>query len=269
MNTIKYSIPLILIFMLVAGCAAPTEASSPAPINTSTPLSSATATFSATADAGTSFVPIIKIKLGFNDSIRVIPSNLDPNTQAAEIISQYQQVLSNQSEIWYGGTISGTHSFSFEVSTLSQDPGETVALQFPIHLILSRTNEPVDGVNIISPMGGGGGGEALVFQDFGLQAGEMDLVPDNSTPFALQVDNTPSVYFDFAASCQQAGVYKLEFSIPYTITDNAGTQLDASSFYIVSLVCAQTATHWLWDGENQMMQAGRWIFQNGQYVQQP
>ena len=265
MNNPKLSRFVTLVLMVVAGCAAPpyTSTPSPAPIDTSALIPSAT------ADPGTSFVPLIKIKIGFIDAARVIPASLDPSTQAAEVISQYQQILSSESEIWYGGTVTGKHTFSLNISTLSQDPAETVQLQFPIYVIISRTEEPVDGVNIIHPMGGGGGGDLLTFPGFELQDGEMDLFPDTGMPFDLQVNNSPSVTLDFTATCKETGVYKIEFSsIPYTVTNNEGTN-SASSYYIISLVCPQSLAQWPWFGDTQLGQSVRWLFDNGEYIQQP
>ena len=265
------AINTLLVLIFVVACASPAQivVSSPTPIDTGALPSPVITTDVPPADPGTSFVPLIKIKVGFIDPIRVIPADFDPSAQAAEIISQYQQILSSESEIWYGGTVTGSHTFSLSMSTLSQDPAERVKLQFPIHLIISRTEEPAEGVNIIHPVGGGGGGEALAFPGFDLKIGEMDLIPDNDMSFDLQANNSPSITLDFTVTCKETGVYKMEFSsIPYTVTNSEGTN-SASSYYIISLVCPHSLTQWPWYGDTQLNQSIPWIFENGQYIQQP
>ncbi|KAA0255422.1 MAG: hypothetical protein EDM79_20605 [Chloroflexi bacterium] len=212
------------------------------------------------------------LQIGFSAPQRLIPASLDPTTQAPEVISQFGQILSNQSERWYAGTIEGLHRVSLEINSLSTDPTETVRLQFPIHMIVTKTQEPVDALNIISQMGGGGGGgESRAFADFELQDGEWDLYPDNPAPLDLRADALPFAPYDFTAPCKQPGIYKLEFSIPYTLFKADGSQTFASSYYIISLACPQSAALWLWNGNpnGQIEKAGNFIFENGKYIPQP
>jgi hypothetical protein len=212
------------------------------------------------------------LKIGFVVPDRLIPTSLDPLTQSSDIAGRYHQIMTDQSEIWYGGTFQGAHSFSLEISTLSTNPAETVRLRFPIHLIVSKTQEPAEKLNIISQMGGGGDGTASrTFSDIELRDGEWDIVPEELNSYDLRVGEFSSMPYIFNTVCQQAGIYKLEFSIPYTLLDGVGTETPASTYYIVSLACPQSATLWFWNGEpkGQLEKFGSFIFQDGQYIPQP
>lgn len=221
----------------------------------------------------TAYKPVVMLELGLSTPVRLIPENLDPTSQVSGIISQYQHVTKENSEIWYGGTLAGDHDFGLIVGTLSEDPSETVRLQFPIHLKITKTAEPVDEMNIISSASEvGGGKDSLVFSDLELQEGEWDLLPEDPAPLELRADKTPSVSYNFQAVCNSPGVYRFDFTIlPYTFVEADGTEIQASSYFIISLACPRSFTSWTWNGESDaaLEKSGSFIFQDGRYVPQP
>ena len=219
------------------------------------------------------FEPVVMLKLGLSTPIRLIPEKLGPNSQSSEIISQYQQITTENSEIWYGGTLEGDHFFSLMVGTLSNDPAETIKLQFPIHVKITKTAEPVDEMNIVSTASSiGDRKDSFVFPDLELQEGEWDLLPENPTSLELRAEKTPSVSYNFHTICSSPGVYRLDFTIlPYTFVGADGMETQASSYFIISLACPRSFTSWTWNGEpdSALEDSGSFIFRDGRYVPQP
>lgn len=223
--------------------------------------------------APTQFKPVVMLRLGLSTPVRLIPADLDPISQASAVIDGYRRVTSQNSEIWYGGTIQGEHDFSLEVATLSNNPSEAVRLGFPIHIKITKTSEPDEELNIISSASGAGAAEkSLGFPDIELQETELDLQPQNPTPLELRADQTPSVMYNFHATCASPGVYRLDFTLlPYTFTGADNLETQASHYFIVSLACPRSFTSWVWNGEadDTLEKAGSFTFQDGHYIPQP
>ena len=121
---------------------------------------------------------------------------------------------------------------------------------------------------MVAPMGGGGGGDIKVFAPFPLQAGEFDVMPDDPSPVTLSLSDIPSFPYMFTMTCQQAGLFDLTFTIPYSVTEASGSQ-DRAAIYTVLFACPQSATVW-GIGGLELQKMNQIVFQNGEYVvQQP
>ena len=256
---------LVLLFLFVAGCGSPAAATPPPadanvsvpPTQISVPTEAPVVPTQAQSSAGL-------IKINFENVIRLIPAALNPEAQSGDIVSQYQAVISNSSNEWAGGAIARENVVSLRIAALSQD--KTITLKYPIHASVIQKDVSVENLNMLVPMGGGGGGEEVKeFSSAPLQTGEFDLMPMDLNPAALSFSNVPSMPYLVKMTCQQAGAFDLTFTIPYNVSDMPG---DFAETYTVSFICPQSVTVWGYGGP-QLQKLNQLIFQNGEYVGQP
>jgi len=270
MSFFKYMFIPLSMLLLVTACNAETTPEPQMPTSTisvepiSTPLP--TETNSVTESVSISELDLIAVK--FIDPERVVPADLDPVTQAQAVVSQYLQTTGDGSNLWAGGSIMDSNHFFLEVEALSHDSPNLISVTFPLHLSITEEADSLTDLNILSPMGGGGGGIAKNFPSLPLQAGEFELIPDDPTSVIL-MKAVEQLSYNFTMSCLQSGVFDLQFEIPYSVTGNM-TEAEHTFEYGIQVVCPESATLWLLSDPDsgQIENGGRWFFQDGRYVLQ-
>ena len=169
---------------------------------------------------------------------------------------------------WPGGTLNGIHTFSLDVHISSQDNPEVVTLKNAVHVAISQGDPPAANMDILVS-GGGGNSDVRNYAAVPLIEGEMDLYPDDPASISLSSADVPGVYLNFSMVCQQPGIFEVEFSIPYNQASTPANDERVFS-YTVNLYCPISSSLWLVDAQTgQLTSAGNFIFQDGQYIQQP
>lgn len=259
--------PILVLLLLATGCSSPaTVVSKPTdtlPPPTPTAISSETLMVPIPPQDTPVQASAGLIKIRFEQPIRVIPDALNPESQPAEIIAQYRDITSTMSEAWAGGTTSKAGAFSLLIDPASND--KTISLIFPVHVKITKKDVSIENLNLIVPMGGGGGagGDFRIFSELMLQDGEYDLPPTDPNPALL----SPLFPYTFNVTCSQPGAFDLTFAIPYSLGDASVTE-ELTDMYTVSIICPLSLT--LWGEQNgQLQKIVRLMFQNGEYIQQP
>ena len=269
MNYFKSVFTFLLLLLFITACNSETTPELPTPSPTipveavSTPLPIET---EPVPESVTGEPDLIAVK--FMDANRVIPAGLDPVSQPQEAVSQYLQTTNDGSNLWAGSSVRGSNFFTLEILPVRHDFPELITVTFPLHLNVTKTTDSLSNSNVISPMGGGGGGNTKFFPSLSLQAGEFELMPDEPEPVILMKDVQQLSYI-FEMPCAQAGMFVLQFVIPYSVTGNMVTQ-ERTFEYTIQIACPESANLWLLSDPNagQIENGGTWIFQGGRYVPQ-
>jgi len=93
-------------------------------------------------------------------------------------------------------------------------------------------------------------------------------MPDEPDPVILMKDVQQLSYI-FEMPCAQAGMFDLQFVIPYSVSGNKVTK-ERTFDYTIQIACPESANLWLLSDSNagQIENGGTWIFQGGRYVLQ-
>lgn len=253
----------------VAEAATPTLQYTETPANTPTPVAP---TETQIIPTPTALEPDL-IEAGFSPWDRLIPADLDPTTQSKEIAAEYESVNQDGSNSWAGaivGDYGDYGGFTLDIKPLTQK--RMITLKYPVHVSIKLADASVDDLNLVNPLGGGGGGSYKQFPLLPLQTGEYDLLPDDPSPVDLVLPDMPDLSYYFTASCRQAGRFDLTFTIPYSVTEPSGIR-QRVKIYMVSLVCPQSAVLWALthDGNDiaYLEKMSQWVFEDGHYIQKP
>ena len=272
MKSAKYIIFVVVSLLFVAGCAStrPPETPLVAPTAMPTgvlPIQSPTIEVSASPENANG-----SINIGFVDRTRVVPASpatIDL-TQPGNTSDLFRAILKNQSPEWPGGTITGVHDFMLEISLATPDTQDVIIPKFPIRVSVRQSEITGDRFTLVATSEAGGNA-AQTFPVIPLQEGEVPLTPESGegTPAKLSNSEISSVSYNFAMSCQQPGLYLVDFSIPYTTTNALGTQ-DSEKTYTVTLFCVQSAKLWILDDQSNLFtMLGNYEFQSGEYKMAP
>ncbi len=211
----------------------------------------------------------IMIKAGIISDMRVIPSDLDPNTQFTEIIIQYQMAASEDQHLrWFIGAPSGYSVFWLSVDTLTSTPNELITLQYPIEVIITPTEISAINMNFVAPIYGGGGGVVNSFPVMNLQSGVQSLSPDVVETAELNSNLATGVLYEFSFQCVQPGVFNVHINQTYVLNVNSvlSTQMLP---YDILFACPLSATLWMFDpNTKQVVATQSWAWNNGFYTQQ-
>ncbi len=260
---------LVLVMLLLIGCgtSAPQTASAtltPAPVEAQSAEAVATQTIDVPSLQG------IMIKAGIVSDMRVIPSNLEPETQFTEIITSYQAAVADDSQHlrWFIGAPGGTSYAWLTIDTLSSSPTELVTLQYPLEVIISPTEISPAVMNFVAPIYGGGGGQMNSFPVLNLQAGVYQLQPDTVEVTELQSGQMTGVLYELSFQCVQPGVYNVHINQDFTLNVN-GVLSGQMLPYDILFACPLSATVWLFNPNTQQVVATQsWSYANGVYLQQ-
>ncbi|MEW5871529.1 MAG: hypothetical protein AB1894_19805 [Chloroflexota bacterium] len=208
----------------------------------------------------------------FEMPARLIPAEIDPSTQFEQAVVEYRQAVQDDAMRlkWIGGMTAGVPGFTIWLSTLSQDAGERIALAYPIQVNIRFTDDPalnrVKDVNLLMPVGGGGGGVVNAFPTLTLRPGQVAISPTDVSSVDLQVGGQSDIGYDFAITCAEPGVYDLLFEIPYLVIGKEGST-QRRLIYQVLCACPETATQWVFDsGTGAWLASSRWVLRSGQFL---
>ena len=271
----KYSMIFITGILLLSGCASKTAAEAPMPsvavseevlptlAPTSIPLPSETPMV---AQVETDLFDPVTVK--FVSGERVVPADMDLVSLPQEVVAQYTQVIADGSNSWAGASIKDANHFLLQIDATDPNAADLLKVFFPIHLSIKNFNAPLNDVNLLMPMSGGGG-VMKSFAPLALQAGEYDFLPDDPSPLILKKD-VEEIFYLFHMPCVQSGAFDLNFTIPYTLMGNQ-VERDYTYEYTVQLICPQSVNLWILphEMEGEIENGGRWVFQGDRYVQQP
>ncbi len=260
-------IPLLLAAALLCACtAAPQSAATQTPEGLTTQSRAA-------AETQTVNIPSLqglKLSASVISDMRVIPSNLDPNTQLAEIITQYETATTKDDQHlhWFIGAPGGSSIFWLSMDSLTSTPNELITLQYPLEVIVSPTEISPLNMNFIAPIYGGGGGITNSFPVLLLQAGAQYLDPDVIGSAELKSDLITGVLYEFTFQCVQPGVYNVHINQTYVLNVN-GVLSNQLLPYDILYACPLSSTTWMFDPTNQQVVATQgWAYIDGRYVQQ-
>jgi hypothetical protein len=237
--------------LLLSACREASGADSDRP-GTDTPAVSAPAaapSVSSTPAERPAIIPPPLLQVDYDQAVRIIPASFNPLTQFASIVAAYRGLAELPQPVgWFGGTLTGGHSFQIGLSLPTDAPGR-VELRFPVRVSISLTEAAADRLNVISPSSSGGGGGFNSFPGFVLQVGHLELMPELILVDRLEPGALTEVGYDFVAACVDAGVYHLDFALPYEVHSGDLVQSWMAPFG-VDLACPQQADAWIFDPES-------------------
>ncbi len=205
--------------------------------------------------------------------LRVIPSDLDPTSQAAQVILEYQQALSDDGQHlrWFlSPTANGGLPFKLNLKSLVPSPDDTITLMYPLQVSISLTDITTSRINTIEPGSGGGGGPSSTFPKLFVHAGTYDWQPDMIFLSDLSAASGMSVSYDLIFLCTEPGVFDILIKQPYVYTSN-GLSNNQVFTYELLFACPNSFTAWSIGLATQQLERGpSWIFTNDQhYIQIP
>jgi hypothetical protein len=262
---------ILLLFslaILLAGCQTHNSQAATSQATSSTPTQAEPA--SSTPSSGTPSLQGNLLTASIVSDMRVIPSDLDPNTEFLQIIDQYEKATTEDQHLrWFIGAPSGYGVFWLSVDAQLSSPDEVVTLLYPIEVIVAPTEVSAANMNFLAPINGGGGGMVNSFPLLQLQAGVHPLSPDVVETAELKSDLTTGILYEFAFQCVAPGVYNVHINQSYTLNVN-GVLSSQMLPYDILFACPLSATTWLFDPVTQQAVTTQgWTYTNGQFQPQP
>jgi len=246
-----------------------TVASATASVINGEAQASATPTQRSPREPAAPVIPPPLLQTDYDNTVRVIPALLDPETQFDQVVAQYRELTREpQPAGWFGGTVTG--GFNFQIG-LALPPGASgrVQLRYPIRVTISLTEAAAGAMNVITPLHAGGGGVFNTFPEFPLKPGQIEVTPSDISAEGLEAGAVTEVGYDFYATCREPGVYRADFLFPYEARIGSQVQSQGVPFGLV-LACPLEVRVWVFDPETGAL-AGttRMDLDGGVYVPQP
>ncbi len=231
---------------------------------TEIPPATATPTAAPTATA------VSKDMVGkFDYPSRVIPGDIDPIKQERKMIELYRAATLNDKHHleWYGASVASEDIFFLWISTLLEDKTEELHLIYPARAKITLLDIPADHFNVVSPMGGGGGGVINEMQPFILQPGQVNIEPKGEAE--VRLDTAIDIGHQMHYICKQTGVFNIHFEFPYKRISKNGDEVENVYPYDVIFACPESFTQYYVDPYTvETKNVVEWIVKDGEYVMQ-
>lgn len=261
---------VVLIAILLGGCAPLATADSPSIDLPSSLPTDPPASLSATG------IPLVletasDLAIGHIDPIRIVPFNLDPATNFDQVLAEYKKVMIDnlQPMNWFSGTPNGKFKFQLTLDLATETSSQVITLRYPIRVTISPTEVSAQSLNLISPAFSGGGGVTNSFPSFDLQPGTVAISPTDIFGQEMSAGQMTGILYDINSACVQTGVYNVFFQIPYDITESGVTQSKMTTYNMV-LACPQEVKAWMFNPDDGTLSGTQnLVFENGQYMAKP